>query len=646
MPLRPSDFSDELQAILGSKAAPHDTTNRQKVCTTDPRITPQVYLEDQVLDGHVPPQDATAKPVTETPIRIRHAHRGDILVSPGGPSGMIGALLAALTPPQDYSHCGLILDDDGTTVRHCTTLDDHVELFPQGSIAGIDVPLPVDGFKESAVRFGWPGTLTQRIEDAVVLSRVTRKKDREASPALNALAIRDPDGPDSSDNKMWVSALSFDPSAVPYKDADGTDQWKVVWPMLVKPCLNGVDDATARDVLTTLDRVATAAEGLRGHYRTYTYTDAIARSGPPMKVDKPLESDATVPAPGAACNGAGGNRVSPTTTFGYQCSSFIWNAVQAANSTRPPGTRRILLDGRPDHLEPSAECVRTSDLIRKRYGDDRFDPATVDGLYLYPEAFRKDAAVALQAKIRQKVIDRIDKMLPLWLRAAGAAGVDMTTTQILALASAGPLLGLANALGVSTLFLNDLITFITNAPDKIANQVGSAFAFDDSSTAANDRTRLAHPPRRRTYGESGRHHPQLVRTNTTFASACGGKPAGALRAQHPRPGRPTHAPACSDSAGHLANLAGIRPVSRARVLSPAGPQRCLGESADASCTDYARRHVDRCRQPGQLLRRAGALRSLLAGCGIRRHSHWAHVRLPRRRGRGSAKRATHPRHRA
>src|SRR5439155_9607139 len=97
------------------------------------------------------------------PWRIRNAHRGDILLCPGGPSGLIGGILAALSPPQDYSHCGMVMDD-GRSIRHCTTTDDQLQQHASSQIPIANMPVPLDGFEENALRYGWPGTLTQSVD--------------------------------------------------------------------------------------------------------------------------------------------------------------------------------------------------------------------------------------------------------------------------------------------------------------------------------------------------------------------------------------------------------------------------------------------------------------------------------------------------
>jgi hypothetical protein len=475
MPLKPGDFGSELQSILGTEAKVHATTNQQLVCMADGRITPQVYEANDVLDGHVAPV-ADGQSETIMPWRIRNAHRGDILLCPGGPSGLIGALLAALSPPQDYSHCGMVLDD-GRSIRHCTTTDDQLQMHASSRIPIADMPVPLDGFEESALRFGWPGTLTQSVDDARRFAQNEKTEGR---------ALSDPSLPPSDGNKFWIHALSFNPSVLEVDNGVGSTTSKIVWPVIVSTCASVLSAQHRSEVADALDRVATAAEGLRGHYRTYAYTDANPRGGPSMVTVPVLASDGTVPAAGAGCTGAGGARVPPTASMGYQCASFIWNAVQAANAARTPGTKKVVLDGRADGQTPLHNCDRTSDIMRMPYPSDRFDAATLDGLYLYPEELRRKAAEAFHDKLIAKVHDSVDGALPQWLTLGGAA-LSMSLAPFLTFIGMGSVGQLAGVLGVTPEFLKFLIDVIEDMPDDVANQVGSTFAFDDATTAATDR---------------------------------------------------------------------------------------------------------------------------------------------------------------
>lgn len=478
--LRPEDFPEELRNILGTQAGAHDSADRQPVCKVDARITPQIYDPTNELPGHVRPQ-VEGQSETVMPWRIRNGHRGDVMLCPGGPSGMIGSMLSALSPSQDYSHCGLVIDD-GRHIRHCTTTDERLEMYPLGSIAGIDVPAPIDGFQENALRFGWPGTLTQTVQDAWFFSQNFKPSEGY---------ISDPDLPTSDNNRFWIHALSFVPKTAAVDQSGST--WRIIWPVLVKPCFAGIDDQHMKEVVDALDRVATVAESLRGHYRTFAYTDANARGGPPMPTVPPLPSDSTVLPAGSQCDGAGGSRVAPAATFGYMCSSFIWHAVQGANLSRPAGVKRILLDGRPDGIEPGARCDRTSEVERSPYGPERFDAATLDGLYFYDETQRQRAAQALQKAIHIKVYNAIEKMLPAWL-VLGGAGASMSLPQLLAAVGAGPLAGIAGLLAISPALLTGILLGVERMPESIANQVGSSFAKDDNSpTAASDTDWLERP---------------------------------------------------------------------------------------------------------------------------------------------------------
>ena len=114
-------------------------------CTPHPQVTPQ-------LSG-----DTTRVWV---PARIPNADRGSLVMVPSDGNGQIGALLESLQPPQHYSHMG-IMTRDGTEVRQCTESGEWLRKHAVGTLG-----YPTDGFYEKAMRFGWPGTITQTVEAA------------------------------------------------------------------------------------------------------------------------------------------------------------------------------------------------------------------------------------------------------------------------------------------------------------------------------------------------------------------------------------------------------------------------------------------------------------------------------------------------
>jgi len=81
-PLAPSDFPQEIQNILGTAAKLDDCSYRQPVCMAESRVTAQVFDPQAVLPGHVPPQVLGAYDL-ESPMHIRNALRGDLIMTPG-----------------------------------------------------------------------------------------------------------------------------------------------------------------------------------------------------------------------------------------------------------------------------------------------------------------------------------------------------------------------------------------------------------------------------------------------------------------------------------------------------------------------------------------------------------------------------------
>ena len=95
------------------------------------------------------------------PGRVLNAKKGDLILDPGGP-GLVGQLLRQITPPQFYSHCA-IMTKNHIELRHSTGSDDWLEDHPAGSSLGHK---GTDGFEPAALKYLWPGTVTQTIDNA------------------------------------------------------------------------------------------------------------------------------------------------------------------------------------------------------------------------------------------------------------------------------------------------------------------------------------------------------------------------------------------------------------------------------------------------------------------------------------------------
>ncbi len=107
------------------------------------------------------------------PTRWLNARMGDIVLSPNDGLELVGALLASLTPPQKYSHSG-IMTKNYSEVTHSTVSQEWIT----SKVKWIDVPgfsggptrrVPIltDGVDPESLRHLWPGALTQSVGNAI-----------------------------------------------------------------------------------------------------------------------------------------------------------------------------------------------------------------------------------------------------------------------------------------------------------------------------------------------------------------------------------------------------------------------------------------------------------------------------------------------
>jgi hypothetical protein len=251
--ITPADLPGDIQRILDEEAPEGACVSDQPVCTPDARVTAQLVSD---------------KPVEKTlPWRVAGAQKGDLLLCPGGSGGLIGGLLSQLVPAQLFSHMGIFTEDD-VEIRHCTMIEAWLNDHAAGG------GQPTDGFEEDALRHGWPGTVTQSVEEAY----------------YNA---KGPDEKKTKRDKYVIDALGFDPSLIRLNPSD--DEFTVVWPLLVTAC---PDRPEVRDAL---HRIADAAKDLRGHYRFYAYTKAEIALDPGYL--GPARAEADEPDPTSNCVG-------------------------------------------------------------------------------------------------------------------------------------------------------------------------------------------------------------------------------------------------------------------------------------------------------------------------------------------------------
>ena len=226
------------------------------------------------------------------PGRILNAKKGDLLLDPGGP-GVVGQLLRQVQPPQYYSHCG-IMTKNHIELRHSTGSEDWLKDHLAGSFLGNK---GTDGFDPTALKYLWPGSLTQSIDNAYHGEWVT--------------------SPDTGPYK--IAEFSFAP--------DLSDSSTIMPPVVVKP----PPFSETADVRRTLHRIADEALKIDSHYRFYCYTRPEIALGP---------DGVAGPDSGWAIG-----------TVATQCASFIWLAAQHAGvKVEGPGKITKLTD-----LEPSDE---------------------------------------------------------------------------------------------------------------------------------------------------------------------------------------------------------------------------------------------------------------------------------------------------
>ena len=470
MPITPSNLMPEIRDILDKPSREGACFTEQPVCQPDPRVTAQLTMDE--------PERQIA------PWRIGNALKGDLIMCPGGPGGMIGGLLSQINPPQYYSHMGIMTADE-VEIRQAAAVGDRVEKFYNGSILGLS-EAPTDGIQENALRFLWPGTLTQSAEQAYQIWHGLGHNVGDGLDALgnkildDAWKIKD----NESGESFFVSNLTFGPVRMVVRDV-----WTNVYPLVVKPCPLLETPA----VRAALNRVADAAKELRGYYSFFVYTRADAgldlwKVGPPM-----LESEK--PDQGSLCTG-----VKPLVpvrdgdTIPMVCSSFIWLAVHLVNERATkanPPYPRIILDGRPrlQHFTAGGDYGRSmcNSFFLRKPAIDKINSQTPDGLYFYDKGERSVAAQWLYDHEVKKVRDELDKKLPGLFASLGlGVSVGLTVQKLLALLTSWNAGAVAALLGVTPLFLGKLIELISDMPDDLANQICNAFAFDRCETTAKD----------------------------------------------------------------------------------------------------------------------------------------------------------------
>jgi hypothetical protein len=449
-PVTEADLTPEGQGILGVICQEGDCLDEQPLCPADPRITCQLIADKS--------KKSWVRDWVKLPWRIVNAKKGDLIMSPGGSGGVIGGLLSQLRPPQHYTHMG-IMTRNQLEVRHCTSSEDWLKDHPNGHII-LDGPRPSDGFQPDALRYGWPGTITQSIDAAYQASL----DDKFAGAAIK----------DTASGKDYViNALGFEPTMVNVElDDTKPARWETLFALVVKPCQE--TDA----VREALHRIADAAIAIRGHYRFYAYTNAAISEDP--KYFGPPMFEAQVPDPNDPCKPL----VQVDKTIPIVCSTFIWAAVQRANATHP--VPQVVLDcyQREKSEDPMNLNCRSDFPRHPELGMP--DPApTHNGLYFYKEVERAAAGEKLYEYLTSMVRTEIATAVPDIVKKLGG-GLIYWGWVISWLEMGMPIGAIATALGISLVETNLLVEWLTDMPDDVANQVANAFASDYCDTDAKD----------------------------------------------------------------------------------------------------------------------------------------------------------------
>lgn len=478
MPITRADLPPEIQDILDTPAREGACFNEQPVCQPDRRVTAQLTNEPA--------------PRMIRPWRIANARKGDLIMCPGGSGGMIGGLLSQIDPAQYFSHMGIMTADE-VEIRQATAVGDRVEKFYQGSILGLE-DAPTDGIQEKALRFLWPGTVTQSIEQAYNIWHGRAHQVGDSGLDVLGNKVLDPAWKvkdETTGEAFYVDSITLGPVHMNLRGEEAT-----VFPIVVKPC----PLLETSNVRAALHRVADAARDLRGHYRFFGYTRAEV--GLDGRSYGPTMLEASRPDETSPCTGIRPEvPVRDGETVPMVCSTFVWLAVQLANEravAASPPLPKIMLDGRPEFPHFNADGEYGSRMCRSYFSRepalDRIDDETADGLYFYGKAERGVAAQWLYDYEVAKVHATLDEKLPGLFASLGIglAG-DWSVKKFTEMLGTWSLGSLAALLGISAAQLEALIVLTTDMPDDLGNQICNAFAADRCETEAKDDDRWKLP---------------------------------------------------------------------------------------------------------------------------------------------------------
>ena len=244
-------------------------------------VPPPAGVGDECDPWNLPdvvPDGMFCMPTAETrhvmmPARFMNANKGDIILSPGDGS-LIGETLAAVSPPQPYSHSGM-MTRNRDEITHSTA---SLERMTDSDYAGSG------GFRPDILKFLWPGAITQTVQHAV---------DGEK--------FVDPE----NGKPYQIGGFGSMQSSL---DLGGNGS-PTAWAMVVKPDPE-LETPEVRAKLHAIAEFHAAQQG-KSHYRFFCYTNPAI--------------GLTDVAPDSAKWAAG--------TFPSVCSSLIWRSIR--NSGEP-----------------------------------------------------------------------------------------------------------------------------------------------------------------------------------------------------------------------------------------------------------------------------------------------------------------------
>ena len=215
------------------------------------------------------------------PGSYQNAQMGDVILTPGDDSP-ISQLLRGLTPPQYYSHSG-IMTQNQVEITHCTASQDRYGNNTTG-IGG------AGGIQPDVLQYGWPGSITQTLDNAI-----------------SGQAMLDP-------GQASYTIGGFDTSATP--------EFSLVPPLVIKPLPE--NEETARPILRTAAAAARSKGAQIDASGNVTYQKGACYYSFYGYTNPALGASFGDPAPAAAGWAEG---MTPAV-----CSAFVWLCMKASGA--------------------------------------------------------------------------------------------------------------------------------------------------------------------------------------------------------------------------------------------------------------------------------------------------------------------------